>query len=197
MKDSDSMTLLADVLSALAFILSEENNESLKYKLVGSQDNLSHYGYEYVRNLAGEVTAEFNSELEHIADKKNILYLAQQIVVFYMKHNDEYKAVDFMLEVGCEHEYVLENLRKENYEEICLYLINRVRNLHEPDDKAALGSLYLVCLKLKDYPTALRIAFCLNSMTFVRTVFKTCDDLKISKQLCFIIARHEKPFQHL
>ncbi|KAG9154904.1 hypothetical protein Leryth_015544 [Lithospermum erythrorhizon] len=114
-----------------------------------------------------------------------------------MKHNDEYKAVDFMLEVGCEHEYVLENLRKENYEEICLYLINRVRNLHEPDDKAALGSLYLVCLKLKDYPTALRIAFCLNSMTFVRTVFKTCDDLKISKQLCFIIARHEKPFQHL
>ncbi|KAG9154903.1 hypothetical protein Leryth_015544, partial [Lithospermum erythrorhizon] len=92
-----------------------------------------------------------------------------------MKHNDEYKAVDFMLEVGCEHEYVLENLRKENYEEICLYLINRVRNLHEPDDKAALGSLYLVCLKLKDYPTALRIAFCLNSMTVcVGPLFGQC-----------------------
>ncbi|TMW96176.1 hypothetical protein EJD97_007790 [Solanum chilense] len=60
MPDSDLKTLLADILSVLAFTMSAEGErESLKYRVLGSQGDIGYWGHEYVRNLAREVGQEY------------------------------------------------------------------------------------------------------------------------------------------
>ena len=52
----------ADIVSVLSMTMGE-NNECLKYKLLGdtSLENLEAWGHEYVRHLAGEIVAEWNT----------------------------------------------------------------------------------------------------------------------------------------
>ena len=57
-------TLLADVLSLLAMTMQEDGTrESLNFKLLGSREDLSSWGHEYVRHLAGEIGSEYNERL--------------------------------------------------------------------------------------------------------------------------------------
>lgn len=55
-------TLLADVISLLAMTMSkpsDETPESLKYRLLGSAEEIGSWGHEYVRNLAGEIGSDY------------------------------------------------------------------------------------------------------------------------------------------
>ena len=50
--------LCADVLSCLSMVMSE-TRECLKYRLLGSDEDLGDWGHEYVRHLAGEIASEW------------------------------------------------------------------------------------------------------------------------------------------
>jgi 26S proteasome regulatory subunit N1 len=113
-------TLLADVLSVLAMTMgAEDKRESLKFRLLGSKQDISSWGHEYIRydihhsnllskfcshhafhrlfsNLTGEVSAEFQS-LE--GSTQHLDYLIQQIVAFYLTHSGECDACDLLAEV--------------------------------------------------------------------------------------------------
>lgn len=52
---------LADIISVLASttMAAEGQRDALKYKLLGDTDNLDTWGHEYLRHIAGEISAEF------------------------------------------------------------------------------------------------------------------------------------------
>jgi len=52
---------MADVMSVLAMTMAKQGSrECLKFKLKGTQVNISAWGHEYVRALAGEISEEYN-----------------------------------------------------------------------------------------------------------------------------------------
>ena len=96
--------------------------ECLKYRLVGSQEELASWGHEYVRHLAGEVTKEWQ-ELDDAekAQREPLLTLVKEIVPYNMAHNAEHEACDLLMEI--EQVDMLEKDIDENaYAKVCLYL---------------------------------------------------------------------------
>jgi 26S proteasome regulatory subunit N1 len=89
---------LADVLSCLAMTMAEEGSRaSLKYKLVGSDDPVGSWGHEYVRNLAGELGAEYTERGSPARDQcADLMGLVDQIVPFDIEHNAEPEACDLV-----------------------------------------------------------------------------------------------------
>ena len=62
LSDGENKKVCADVLSCLSMVMSEKR-ECLKYRLVGSDEDIGDWGHEYVRHLAGEVGAEWNDKV--------------------------------------------------------------------------------------------------------------------------------------
>jgi hypothetical protein len=58
----ENRSMLADVISVLATTVAPKEGErvALKYRLLGSKDNIDVWGHEYMRHLAGEICQEFN-----------------------------------------------------------------------------------------------------------------------------------------
>ena len=102
----------ADILSVLAMTMAEEGtNMSLRYRIAGTSPNIGSWGHEFVRNLAGEIGAEY-AELTTRADGEametegvladptlaELEALVDLIVPFHFKHNAEAEAVDLLVE---------------------------------------------------------------------------------------------------
>ncbi|XAR72608.1 hypothetical protein NMG60_11019313 [Bertholletia excelsa] len=209
MEDSDLKKFLADILSVIAMTMSaEEEQGSLKYKLLGSKGDIGSWGHEYIRNLAREITQKYEKRLfkEEDADQFDaILELAEQIVAFSMQHKAEYEAVDLSLEVrpmsylliinstslSLIHIYVQAYTHTHTY--VCIS--TSCRYLAEGDDLAALEFTHLNYLKFEDYSSALRVALFADNMQHVKQIFMSCNDRAVKAQLCFIIARHGITFE--
>lgn len=76
------------------------DRECLKYRLVGSQEELASWGHEYVRHLAGEVAKEWQ-ELDDAekTQREPLLTLVKEIVPYNMAHNAEHEACDLLMEI--------------------------------------------------------------------------------------------------
>ncbi|PNX55661.1 26S proteasome non-ATPase regulatory subunit 2 1a-like protein, partial [Trifolium pratense] len=115
----------------------EEELESLRYRLLGSKGDISSWGHEYVRNLAGQISKEYAKRQTADTPIDDLLELVQQIVAFHMKHNAETEAVDLLMEV----EYLdmlIEHVDRTNFKRTCLYLTTSARYLPGPDDMLVL-----------------------------------------------------------
>lgn len=195
MQDSDLKKLLADILSVLALTMSAEGErESLKYRLLGSKDDIGSWGHEYVRNLAGEIAQEYAKRQNEDAPIDDLMDLVQQIVAFHMKHNAEPEAVDLLMEVE-DLDLLVEHVDKTNYKRTCLYLTAAAKYLPGPDDMLVLDIAYTIYLKFEEYACALQIALFLDNLQYVKQIFTSCNDLLQKKQFCFILARHEVAFE--
>jgi hypothetical protein len=95
--------------------------ESLKYRLLGSEGDIGSWGHEYVRNLAGEIAQEFQKRQDDDMPIDALMELVQQIVSFHMKHNAEPEAVDLLMEVE-DLDLLVEHVDSTNYKRTCLYL---------------------------------------------------------------------------
>uniref|UniRef100_A0A8C1L425 26S proteasome non-ATPase regulatory subunit 2 n=1 Tax=Cyprinus carpio TaxID=7962 RepID=A0A8C1L425_CYPCA len=74
--------------------------ECLKYRLLGSQEELASWGHEYVRHLAGEVAKEWQEVEEgDKAQQEVLLKLVREIVPYNMAHNAEHEACDLLMEI--------------------------------------------------------------------------------------------------
>lgn len=195
MQDSELKKLLADILSVLALTMSAEGErESLKYRLLGSKDDIGSWGHEYVRNLAGEIAQEYAKRQNEDAPIDDLMDLVQQIVAFHMKHNAEPEAVDLLMEVE-DLDLLVEHVDKTNYKRTCLYLTAAAKYLPGPDDMLVLDIAYTIYLKFEEYACALQIALFLDNLQYVKQIFTSCNDLLQKKQFCFILARHEVAFE--
>uniref|UniRef100_A0AAY4EAC0 26S proteasome non-ATPase regulatory subunit 2 n=1 Tax=Denticeps clupeoides TaxID=299321 RepID=A0AAY4EAC0_9TELE len=74
--------------------------ECLKFRLLGSQEELASWGHEYVRHLAGEVAKEWQEVEEgDKAQQECLLQLVKEIVPYNMAHNAEHEACDLLMEI--------------------------------------------------------------------------------------------------
>ncbi|PSS16431.1 26S proteasome non-ATPase regulatory subunit 2 A like [Actinidia chinensis var. chinensis] len=195
MEGSDLKKSLADILSVLAMTMSAEGEqESLKYRLLGSEGDIGSWGHEYVRNLAGEISQEYTKRQSEETPIDDLMELVQQIVAFHMKHNAEYEAVDLLMEVE-DLDLLVEHVDSTNYKRTCLYLTSAARYLPGPDDMLVLDIAYMIYLKFEEYPSALQIALYLDNVQYVKQVFTSCGDLLRKKQFCYILARHGTTFE--
>ena len=131
---------MADMLSVLAMTMSAPGSqECLRFKLEGTNIDISSWGHEYVRYLSGEIAEEYNKRLlenmEEDAEMDDLMSLVDDIVPFQMSHNAEAEAVDLLMEVqGLKR--LLDNsvVDDGNFERVCLYLIRCADFLSDPDD---------------------------------------------------------------
>eukprot|EP00475_Leptophrys_vorax_P045448 TRINITY_DN9421_c0_g1_i3.p1 TRINITY_DN9421_c0_g1~~TRINITY_DN9421_c0_g1_i3.p1 ORF type:complete len:861 (+),score=124.07 TRINITY_DN9421_c0_g1_i3:114-2585(+) len=161
--------------------------ESLKYRLLGSSEDLGSWGHEYVRNLAGEIGVEY--QLRQADDKPtdDLMALVQQIVPFHVEHNAEPEAVDLLMEV--EHlDLLVEHIGPQNYARTCLYLTACSSYVPEPDDAIVLEVAYRIYRKVNKHVDALRVALRLNKGQLVRDTFTAAEGLE-KKQLAYLLAR--------
>lgn len=67
LKAGENKLLLADIISLLSMTnasVAGEIPESLKYRLLGSKEDIGNWGHEYVRNLAAEIGTEYHRRMD-------------------------------------------------------------------------------------------------------------------------------------
>jgi 26S proteasome regulatory subunit N1 len=179
--------LFADVLSALAMALGPKDREKeaqptviLHYRLEGNRDNaeeISSWGHEYVKALAGELGTEFrrrtqDNTVTDDAAVADLLALMRCIIPFQVSHNAEVDATDLCLETGrlrllLDPSFVplSEPLHKENAVRICSYLLKCVDYLGDSDECAlALDVAFELYLRHGCFSDALVTALRMNAL---------------------------------
>jgi len=95
--------VFADLLSVLAITMAPvDSNESLHYALQGTKTEITAWGHEYLRTLSGDIAREFKKREEKggEVDIKDLQFLVDAIIPYFMSHNAEPEAVDLLLEIG-------------------------------------------------------------------------------------------------
>ncbi|KAI9015987.1 armadillo-type protein [Hyaloraphidium curvatum] len=189
--DGDDKRFLADILSVLAMTYYDgSKRDSLKYRLVGSEEPIGSWGHEYVRHLALESIAEYPALTEKEESTEHLLKLAMDIVPFFLSHNAEADACDLLLELEAL-DKLPQFVDKNTYERVCLYIVSCVNYVAPPDDVLILKTAHAIYRKMEQYPQALQIAIRLNDQDLIRDDFDTCEDETLKKQLAFLLARQQ------
>ena len=201
----DMKQTMADMLSVLAMTMAEPGSqECLKFKLEGTNVEISAWGHEYVRSLSGEISEEYNRRLvegtsENEPDMEDLMALVDDIVPFQMQHNAEAEAVDLLLEVQQLVKLVeTDVVDKRNHERVCLYLLRCADFMSDPDDLTELfETAYAIYEAQEKYPDALRVALKMDDAEKIQRLFS--DSLSVSevckKQMAFILARQRSHFE--
>lgn len=192
---------MADVLSVLAMTMAPKGSrESLKFKLEGTQSNISSWGHEYVRSLAGEISEEyhqrkFDAPAGEDADVDDLMALVDDIVPFQMSHNAEADAVDLLMEVQKLDKLLVREpapvVDERNYERVCLYLLRSADFTSDPED---LDSLFVTAFTLykaqHKHTDALRVALRMDDRARIDELFNDMEVTSLAKkQMAFILAR--------
>jgi 26S proteasome regulatory subunit N1 len=182
----------SDVLSVLSMTMAEEGSrDSLTYRLLGGEDDVGTWGHEYVRNLSGEVAAEFVERgATEGANVTDLMTLVDQIVPFHMKHNAEPEACDLLMEVDRLND-VLGYADDKNFARIGLYLQSVASYKPEPEDSEVLTVACTMYRNLSQYTDAMRMALRLNLMELATEIYTECQDTEVKKQLAIILGRQQ------
>lgn len=128
----ENQKLLSDILSVISMTI-EGERLSLRFKLQGNQTDLADWGHEYVRLLTGQISEEYTVRQLESKSIDDLTPLVDKIVPFHMKSHSEHEAIDLLLEVED-----LDKLKpfvdEDNYQRVCLYLIQCANYLPEPED---------------------------------------------------------------
>uniref|UniRef100_A0A0L8GBA9 26S proteasome non-ATPase regulatory subunit 2 n=1 Tax=Octopus bimaculoides TaxID=37653 RepID=A0A0L8GBA9_OCTBM len=188
--DEETKRFCADIISVLGMTMSEER-DSLKFRLLGSNEEIGSWGHEYVRHLAGEVIQEWQETSEKDGEiREKLISLAKDIVPYHMEHNAEAEACDLLMEI--EQLDLLEEHVDENvYPRVCLYLTSCVPYVPDPENTILIRKAVHLYRKFKQYPHAMRFAMQVNDLQLMREIFYSCDDLLMQKQLSYMLGRQQ------
>ncbi|RUS76686.1 hypothetical protein EGW08_015541 [Elysia chlorotica] len=189
-KDKDTKGFCADIVSVLGMTMSE-GRDSLKYRLLGSKEEIGSWGHEYVRHLAGQVALEWQEVASDNTEmREKLVSLSKQIVPYHMSHNAEAEACDLLMEI--ERLDLLKNYVDESaYARVCLYLTSCVPYVPDPENTVLLKCAVDLYTKFKQYPQALRFAMALNDIQLVEEIFLGCPDQLVKKQLAYMLGRQQ------
>jgi len=206
--------MMADVMSVLAMTMAERGTmECLKFKLQGTNTNISSWGHEYVRYLSGEISEEYNkriveeTDMAEDIDVDDLLALVDDIVPFQMQHNAEAEAADLLMEVQQLKKLIGSPFVDErNYERVCLYLLRSADFLVDPDDLYSIySSVFAIYTHQKKFTDALRVALKMDDNDKITELFTAVDALgsvtdgkgftaeqvkSVKTQMAFIMSRH-------
>ena len=198
--------LLADVMSVLAMTMAPANSrECLKFKLQGTNVNVSSWGHEYVRSLAGEISEEYNhrsleAPVEDEIEDDDLLSLVDDIVPFQMQHNAEAEAVDLLMEVQQLNKLVNNPVVDErNYSRVCLYLMRCADYISDPDDLYNIfNTAYSIYKSQKKYTDALRVALKMDDSDTDKLIELFSEEVGatdiVKKQMALMLGRHKSGF---
>lgn len=194
--DGEFKRELSDLLSVLAITMSEKgSNESLKFVLAGTQRNLTDWGNEYLRSLAGEVSSEYNERFKNEQSTEELNFLVDIITPFCVQHKEEIEAVDLLMEVEQLHK-ITHLCTDDNYSRICLYLRSCAPFAADQEEmNNILTTTYKIYLKLGKYPEALLIAQKMDDADMIKEVMESCQDPVITKQLCLMLGRQRTNYE--
>nr|XP_018667278.1 26S proteasome non-ATPase regulatory subunit 2-like isoform X2 [Ciona intestinalis] len=190
---SENKKFCADIVSVLGMTISDER-ECLKYRLLGSQEDIGSWGHEYVRHISGEVAREWQ-DIDHEEEGSQnklaqLLAIVKDVIPYDMKHNAETEACDLLMEIE-KLDMLLNFVDKTTYARVCLYLVSCVPYAAEPENTNLLQTAVQVFRKFDCLPEALRLAMQLNDMELIVEIFLSCKDQAIQKQLAFALGRQQ------
>jgi len=185
--DTENKKFCADVISVLAMTASEKR-ECLKFRLLGSFENIGSWGHEYVRHITGEVCGRWQELEKESTEMKEIQNIIDEIIPYLMQHNAEAEACDALMEMDLLshlHKHVTEDV----YKRVCLYLTSCIPYVPEPENGYLLDAAMGVYKKFKKYPEAMRLAIQTNNIDIITETFMLPDDLLMQKQLAYMLGR--------
>ncbi|KAI1492382.1 armadillo-type protein [Biscogniauxia mediterranea] len=189
--EGDDKASLADVLSVIGMTFSdEERQDTLRYRLLSSSEDIGSWGHEYVRHLALEIGEVYGKRVTADEPVKDLIDLAMILVPLFLKSNAEADAVDLMSELE-----IIEELPKfvdENtYSRVCLYLVSMVNLLTYPDNEQFLRTAHDIYQSYNQHAQAMVIAIRLNDYKLIHADLKSTSDPALKKQLAFLIGRQK------
>lgn len=196
-KNPELLVQLADVDSVLAMTYSDGGKrDSLKYRLLASDDTIADWGHEYMRHLALEIGEAYQELLgldeAYIA---RLVDLSTKIVPFFLNNHAEADAVDLLLEIE-NIERLPQFLDESTYARVCLYMVSCVPLLAPPDDVSFLQTAYTIYLSNNQLTQALTLAIKLDDEDLIKQVFESTDDVVVHKQLGFILSQQFNRFKY-
>jgi len=202
--DKETKGFCADVISVLSMTMSE-SRECLKFRLLGSVEDIGSWGHEYVRHLASEISQEwqelFGKELDGKsvkedveASKASLAKLIGDIVPYLMHHNAEAEACDLLMEVDKIPE-LEQYVEQSAYPRVCLYLRSCVPYVPHPENDELLHASLNIYRKFNQYSDALLVAIQINDPALIQDVYHSCTDQVKQKQLACILGRQQIFFE--
>lgn len=115
--EGESRAWLCDITSAICVLGEEE--KLLRYRVEGNVVDLKEWGHLYVKKLIGCVVDAKNRRIAFPFEETEAVSL--KCVDFLFRHNAEFEAIDFLLEIGMV-DMVPHYVDGHNYKRIILYL---------------------------------------------------------------------------
>ncbi|KAH9887181.1 armadillo-type protein [Xylariomycetidae sp. FL2044] len=189
--EGDDKSSFADVLSVIGMTFSDEDRQdTLKYRLLSTTQDIGSWGHEYTRHLALELGEVYEKRLTNHEPAQDLIDLALILVPLFLKSNAEADAVDLMSELE-----IIDDLPKfvdENtYSRVCLYLVSMVNLLTYPDNEAFLRIAHKIYKTYNEHTQAMTIAIRLNDVELISEDFEGTSDPALKKQLAFLIGRQK------
>lgn len=181
---------LADVISVLAMTSSpEDSRDTLHFKFHAGDTDVSTWGHEYIRRLAGEIGDEYEERLsaDPPAAVDDLMSLVTEIVPYNMAHNAEPEAVDLSLEVE-RIDLIVQGVDEGNCSRTCLYLMACSSYLPGPEDATVLRAAYDAYVKVGRRPDAMRVALRMDDHALMAEVLASAStDPTERKQLAYML----------
>ncbi|XP_014670026.1 PREDICTED: 26S proteasome non-ATPase regulatory subunit 2-like [Priapulus caudatus] len=189
-QDPETKRFCADIISVLGMTMSDAR-DCLKYRHLGSKEDIGSWGHEYVRHLSGEICQDWGETSDDDeVQRAMLLALVRQILPYDMDHNAETDACDLLMEI--ERLDLLEGAVDETaFQRVCLYLTSCVAYVPEPEDSQLLKTALAIFRKFGRHPEAVRLAIQLNDVRLVEEIFRSCGDVVVQKQMAFVLGRQQ------
>ncbi|EFN53700.1 hypothetical protein CHLNCDRAFT_25435, partial [Chlorella variabilis] len=164
---------LADVVSVLAMTSAEEGSrETLKYKLEGVVGDVSKWGHEYIRHLAGEIGEAYEERRAEDAPADDLMQLVDEIVPYHMTHNAGGQGRKWACKGGAWEAW------------------REAGQAGRPCAQRLPPPAWRALPQVGKHSDALRMALKLGSREMAEGAFGACAEPLYKKQLAYIMGRH-------
>lgn len=194
--NSEFKKSFADFLSVLSMTMGDPANpESLSFLLQGTLKDFTNWGHEYLLHLSGEIARENAKRLEGQKSNDDLLRIVEKIVPHLIQQNSEAYAIDLLIEVD-KLEDLTTYVNEHNYQRVFLYLLSSSQfSADQEEMNKTLTIAYNICLNVKKYNDAVRIAIRLDDTDMIKRAFDQCQDRTIQKQMALNVARQRVNIQ--
>jgi len=180
---------ICDIVAVLSMTMAKDDDrDALKYKLMGSQENIGQWGHEFLRHLSKEIAQEFVQRSEAGSPVDDLLSLVEQIVPFNMTHHAEHEACDLLMEVE-QLDTIHAHVTDTNYRRVCLYLETCAQYVPEPEDTDIFKVVLAILQRMGQHTDSLIVALRMGNTEEAEKILESCADEGVKKQLAYILGR--------
>jgi 26S proteasome regulatory subunit N1 len=181
--------LLRDLLAVLVMVTPNTPDTTIQWVLEGTKRELTFWGIEFIRTLAGDISNEYIKRLDEGKPFEDLLDLVNVIVPHLIQLHSENEAIDILLEVE-KLDAIMDLVNENNYKRICLYLMASSNYAADTEEQRSILEItYNIYTKFRQHANALRVAIKMNNELFIKQTFFNCDDFNLQKQLAFILGK--------